>query len=166
MKLTFKSRWDIEWDFDYGFVLGYTDGGKTYQSFASEKGYTTPKEQNPNGERLPGQYGNGLTGSSASYAAGTQALDRVAARSATPASSRLLRHRALAGKSAVVRFTYATDPGLARLGWFVDGLKVTAGDQVLYSSDFEQAEDPAIYNGGCRDGLQSAPRCTKGWQYV
>src|SRR4051812_46514133 len=28
VKLTFKSAWDIEWDFDYGFVLGSTDGGK------------------------------------------------------------------------------------------------------------------------------------------
>jgi immune inhibitor A len=65
-----------------------------------------------------------------------------------------------------VRFTYATDPGLARPGWFIDDVKITAGDQVLYSSDLEQAEDPAIYNGGCRDGLQTAPRCTKGWQYV
>src|SRR3954467_2319455 len=36
VKLTFKSRWQIEWDFDYGFVLGSTDAGKTYTSFASD----------------------------------------------------------------------------------------------------------------------------------
>jgi immune inhibitor A len=167
VKLTLKSRWDIEWDFDYGFVLGSTDGGKTYQSFASEKGYTTPKEQNPNATDCQGQYGNGLTGSSASYSAGTQALDRVRGEYGDPGFvDDSYDISALAGKSSVVRFTYATDPGLARAGWFVDDVKITAGDQVVYSSDFEQAEDPAIYNGGCRDGLQTAPRCTKGWQYV
>ncbi len=72
----------------------------------------------------------------------------------------------LAAHQLVVRFTYATDPGLARPGWFVDDVKITAGDQLLYSSDFEQAEDPAICNGGSRDALQTAPRCTKGWQHV
>ena len=27
--VSFKSSWDIEWDFDYGFVLATTDGGET-----------------------------------------------------------------------------------------------------------------------------------------
>ena len=39
--LSFKSLWDIEWDYDYGFVLTTTDGGETYTSHASESGYTT-----------------------------------------------------------------------------------------------------------------------------
>ena len=46
VKLTFKSSWQIEWDFDYGFVLGTTDAGKNYTSFESAKGYTTPASQN------------------------------------------------------------------------------------------------------------------------
>jgi M6 family metalloprotease-like protein len=101
------------------------------------------------------------------YTAGTQALDRVRGEYGDPGFvDDSYDISALAGKSSVVRFTYATDPGLARPGWFVDDVKVTAGDQVLYSSDFESADDAAIYNGGCRDGLQTAPRCTKGWQYV
>ena len=48
LTLTFKSRWDIEWDFDYGFVLSSTDNGKTYKSYPSAKGYTTDAAQNPN----------------------------------------------------------------------------------------------------------------------
>ena len=44
--------WDIEWDFDYGYVLTTTDGGETYTSHASENGYTTsntdPLAGNPN----------------------------------------------------------------------------------------------------------------------
>jgi hypothetical protein len=73
---------------------------------------------------------------------------------------------ALAGKPGVVRLSYATDPGLARPGWFVDDLVVTAGDRVIYSSDFEATRDDAIYNGGCREGLQTAQQCTDGWQQV
>ena len=76
--LTFKSRWDIEWDFDYGFVLTTTDTGKTYTSRASAKGYTTPGSQNANANGCQSAFGNGITGSSGSYAAGTQTVDRVA----------------------------------------------------------------------------------------
>ncbi len=32
VELSMKSWWDIEWDYDYGFVLTTTDGGKTYTS--------------------------------------------------------------------------------------------------------------------------------------
>jgi immune inhibitor A len=70
----------------------------------------------------------------------------------------------LAGQPATLRLTYATDPGLARPGWFIDDLKVTASGRVIYESDFESAADPAIYNGGCREGLQTAQECTDGWQ--
>ena len=45
--LSFKSRWDVEWDFDYGFVLASTDNGKTYASYPSANGYTTPATRTP-----------------------------------------------------------------------------------------------------------------------
>ena len=45
-----------------------------------------------------------------------------------------------ASRGAVLRFTYATDPGLARPGWFIDDLQVKAGDRVIYSSDFESLD--------------------------
>ena len=33
--------WDIEWDYDYGYVITSTDGGKDFASHPSEKGFTT-----------------------------------------------------------------------------------------------------------------------------
>ena len=53
VKATFKSLWDIEWDFDYGFVMISTDGGKTYTSLPSANNYTTPGPVNPNANALP-----------------------------------------------------------------------------------------------------------------
>ncbi len=44
ISLKFKSSWDIEWDFDYGFVLATTDG-VDYTSLPSEMGYSTSKAQ-------------------------------------------------------------------------------------------------------------------------
>ncbi len=165
--LSFKSRWDIEWDYDYGFVLTSTDNGKTYQSHESANGYTTPSSQNPNANDCQGQYGNGLTGSSGSYRDGTATVDRVAgAYPDAPFLDDAYDLSALAGQASVVRLTYATDPGLARPGWFVDDLEVKAGDEVIYSSDFEPTTDESIYNGGCRESLATAQQCTHGWQQI
>ena len=85
--LTFKSRWQIEWDFDYGFVLGSTDGGKTYTSFPSAKGYTTarPRTRTPTTARR--STATGITGSNGSYKSNTQAADRVPATTPRAASS-------------------------------------------------------------------------------
>ena len=117
--LTFKSRWDVEWDYDYGFVLATTDNGRSYKSYASANGYTTPASQNPNASGCQSQYGNGITGSSGSYEAGTQTVDRVTGTYAdatfvddsydltdlagTPATLRLdLRHRPRPGPARLV----------------------------------------------------------------
>jgi M6 family metalloprotease-like protein len=163
--LTFKSRWDIEWDYDYGFVLATTDNGRSYKSYASESGYSTAASQNPNANGCQSQYGNGLTGSSGSFESGTQTLDRVTGTYPdAPFVDDSYDLSDLAGTPATLRLTYATDPGLARPGWFIDDLKVTAGDTVIYESDFETATDTAIFNGGCREGLQTAQECTDGWQ--
>ena len=79
LTLTFKSRWDIEWDYDYGFVLSSTDNGKTYTSYPSAKGYTTDGDARTRTPTAASRtYGNGLTGSSGSYAAGSQTVDRLA----------------------------------------------------------------------------------------
>ncbi len=166
--LTFKSSWEIEWDYDYGFVLTSSDGGKSYQSHASANGYTTDGATNPNSSPCQAKFGNGITGSSDRYANGTPQLDRVLGEYGT---TPLFLDDAydltdLAGKASVLRFTYATDPGAAKAGWFIDDVEVKAGDRVIYSSDFESSADSAIYNGGCREDLQTATVCTKGWQYT
>ncbi len=165
--LTFKSRWDIEWDFDYGFVLATTDNGQTYTSYPSENGYTTAGTQNPQQIACQSRFGNGLTGSSGSYEAGTQEIDRIAGNyPEAPFVDDSYDLSDLAGTAATLRLSYSTDAGLARPGWFIDDLKVTAGSQVLYESDFETANDPAVFNGGCREALQTAQKCTDGWLYA
>jgi immune inhibitor A len=168
--VTLKSKWNIEWDYDYGFVMYSTDGGETYTSLPSEGGYTTPQGQNPNANSCQAQYGNGLTGTSGSYAAGTQASDRLLGE--YPDGGFLADEfdlTAAAGNSTVVRLSYSTDPGLARPGWFIDDLRIEAGGQVIYETDFEASgdeNDPRVYNGGCKATTRVAAACTPGWQYV
>ena len=172
VKATFKSLWDIEWDFDYGFVMISTDGGKTYTSLPSANSYTTPGPVNPNANACQQQYGNGITGSSGSYAAGTQVVDRRPDAPAYPDPGFLADEYDLSsavGKETVLRFSYSSDPGLARPGWFIDDLKVTAGATVIYESDFESSgdpDDPRIFSGGCTEHGRTAERCTDGWGYV
>jgi len=175
VKLEFASYWDMEWDYDYGFVLISPNVGQTYTSVPSEKNYTTPVAQNPNANNCQAKYGNGITGTSGSYAAGTFAADRVAA---VPGSTNYpdgpflpdsYDISALAGTpGAVVRFAYATDPGLAHPGWFVDNVKITVDGKPIYETDFEslEADRPFLYNGGCKEDTRVASRCTKGWQYI
>lgn len=177
--LRFKSYWDIEWDYDYGFVLAGADDPATpaptveYTSVPSEMGYTTPATQNPNANSCLAKYGNGLTGSSGSYEAGTSDVDRVLGEYNDDTSTFVDDEydlTDLAGAaSPVIRFSYATDPGLARPGWFVDDLEIVAGDDVIWSSDFESdggPDDERVYPGGCKDDLSSGGPCTDGWAYV
>ncbi|MDQ3974800.1 MAG: immune inhibitor A, partial [Actinomycetota bacterium] len=170
VRVQFRSRWDIEWDFDYGFVMVSTDGGRSYRSLPSANGYSTPQGQNPNTIACQAQYGNGITGSSGSYAAGSQEVDRLLGEYPEPVFvDDAYDLTAAAGSAAVLRFSYATDVGLARPGWFVDDLRITAGDRVIYETDFETAggpDDPRVFNGGCKDQLRVAARCTGGWLHV
>ena len=65
----------------------------------------------------------------------------------------------LAGAAnGALRFSYATDPGLARPGWFIDDVKVTA-DRARRGAargaghrlrDQRRPDDERVYNGGCR----------------
>ena len=173
VKLDLKSLFDIEWDYDYGFVLTSTDGGENYTSHASENGYTSTT--NPNQNACQGKFSNGITGSSGSYQAGSQETDRLLGsygESVFVADSYDISD--LAGSdNGVLRFSYATDPGLARPGWFVDDLLVTAttpsGEQVLLDTDLEGEggpDDPRVFNGGCKEDLATARLCTKGWNYI
>jgi M6 family metalloprotease-like protein len=175
----FKSMWDIEWDYDYGFVLTSVDGGKTYTSNASENGYTTsntdPLAGNPNQNACQQFFDNGITGTSGSYEAGSEAIDRKAGNNPGMVylADRYDVSELVGAASPVLRFSYATDPGLARPGWFIDDLTITAtlpdgSTRKIYGTDFETSgspEDPRIFNGGCRaDG--PGGQCTQGWQYV
>jgi M6 family metalloprotease-like protein len=182
--LSFDSAWEIEWDYDYGFVqVGLNDnqtGKMNYSAVASQNNYTTPSTTNPNQSQCQAKYGNGLTGSSTSWKNNTQEVDRRGVGDATGVSrfdsypdftfaKDSYDISALAGKSGVVRFSYATDPGLAKAGWFIDDVKVTAKGKTLWSSNFEKSggtNDSHIFNGGCRQNLKVADACTHGWSYL
>ena len=166
--VTFKSYWKIKWDDDYGFVMYTTDRGETYHSVPSERGYTTPVVRNPQEDQCQALYGNGLTGTSGSYQSSSQEIDRVAGNYPDgPFLEDGYDLSAAAGQETVLRFSYTTDPGSTRLGWFIDDLKVAAGDDVIYETKFETVTHGSpIYNGGCKDDLTTAQQCTPGWSYI
>ena len=183
--LEFKSLWDMEWDYDYGYVLTSTPTSEAgepsgeYTSNESENGYTTAATQNPNGNSCQLKYGNGITGSSGSYKNNTAPADRL---TGDYPESVFLADRydvsEIAGQElGVVRFSYATDPGVARPGWFIDDIKVTAtlpnggGERVLLETDLEDDAEggpdaPSFYSGGCKDDTAVAQQCTDGWNYI
>jgi len=169
--LSFKSYWDMEWDFDYGFVMLSTDDGTSYSSLPSANNYTNPQAFNPQNNACQSKYGNGITGTSGSYEAGTQNIDRVTP-DAYPDGGFLADQYDLSagvGSKAVLRFSYSTDPGVAHPGWFIDDIRVTAGAQVIFDSDLEtsgDANDPRVFNGGCKESTSVTAQCTKGWQFV
>ncbi|WP_372727247.1 PKD domain-containing protein [Nocardioides sp.] len=179
-RLSMKSLWDIEWDYDYGYVLTTVDNGKSYTSRPSLNGYTTsntdPSAGNPNQNGCQATFNNGLTGSSGSYEAGSEALDRKTGDVPDPVFlSDSYDITNLVGKpNGALRFSYATDPGLARPGWFIDDLKVTVTEPGkapydIFATDFESdggPDDGRVFNGGCREDLTVAQSCTLGWKFL
>jgi immune inhibitor A len=167
--LSFKSLWDIEWDWDFAFVMITTDGGSSYTALPSLNGFTSRATQsNPNDVACYAQYEHGLTGTSASYTTGTQGTDRL---TGVYADSEFVTDRydltAYSGQQNVVlRLSYFTDAAVARPGWFIDDLALVSGSRTLYATDFEDSSDLRIYNGGCRDTIATGPSCTDGWSYV
>ncbi|HEY0952348.1 PKD domain-containing protein [Nocardioides sp.] len=177
VELAFKSLFDAEWDFDYGFVLTSKDGGQNFTSHASlrDTPTTTPMASNPNQNACQAAYGNGITGSSASYTDPvTVQLDRTTGNypDSVFVADRFDISDLAGAATPVLRFSYATDPGVARPGWFIDDLEVTAttpsGEKVLLKTDLEKdggPSDPRIFNGGCQADNPGGD-CTKGWQFV
>ncbi|NNL48400.1 MAG: PKD domain-containing protein, partial [Acidimicrobiia bacterium] len=141
----FESSWDIEWDYDYGFVLTTTDG-VFYTSHASQNGYTTTNDFNPNSNGCMTELNNGLTGTSGAYEQGVETVARAPLANdyshGAPFLADAYDISDLAGNAgAVLRFSYSTDPGFDRPGWFIDDVVVRADGQVIYSSDFEDTDD-------------------------
>ena len=171
--VTFKSSWDIEWDWDYGFVMTSGDG-KEYAAQPSENGYTTDNAYNPNSQQCLTQHNHGLTGQSGAYQAGEPEVTK----SRNPAANEYddgapfledsYDISELAGTdNPVLRFSYFTDAAFDRPGWFIDNVEVKAGDQVIYSSQFEEGEEAnRLYPGGCDERLNVADVCTAGWTRI
>jgi len=177
VKLEFKSLFEMEWDYDYGFVLTSKDAGDTWSSHASTRDTpTTTESANPNASACMASLGNGITGDSSSYTDPVAVqLDRATA--AYPDTSFIgdsFDISDLVGAaSPVLRFSYYTDPGVAKAGWFIDDLKVTAttpsGDTILLDTDLEGEggpDDPRFFSGGCKEDIAIVTPCSAGWRYV
>jgi len=104
--LTFWTWYDIEKNFDYGYVEVSTDGGRTWDVLPG-KGTTT---DNPNGA----SYGAGFTGKSG------------AADDKSPAQwvQEQIDLSAYAGKQILLRFEYITDDAFNAPSWAVDDIAI------------------------------------------
>src|SRR5262249_32998751 len=137
--LEFKSSWDMEWDFDYGFVLTSGDG-HSYTSQVSANGYTTDSAYNPNRSECESSLNNGLTGTSGAWQAGQPTVPTARApqvsdySNGAPFIADSYDISELAGEAnPVVRFSYSTDPGFDRPGWLIDDVVVKVNGAVIYS---------------------------------
>ena len=138
--LKFKTLYEIEWDFDYGFVLVSEDGGNTWTSLPSQNG-TTTNAFNPNANGCQTFYNNGITGPSD----GDPSNDTVKRASGDYSGAVFINDQfnltAYKGKNIILRFSYSTDPGLAKRGWFIDDIEIKADNTVVYASDFETDQE-------------------------
>jgi immune inhibitor A len=141
--LEFKSSWDIEWDWDYGFVLTGTNI-RNLTSQPSENGYSTSSDFNPNKIGCLNELDNGLTGTSGAWQQGEPFVTVARTPNAHdysaggPFLNDSYDISELAGQGdARVRFSYFTDGAFDRPGWFIDEVVVRAGGDVIYSSEDE-----------------------------
>ena len=125
LSLDFKSMWDIEWDYDYGFVLTSTDGGRGVRlqrvgERLHDLQHRPARPATPTRTPASSTTTTALTGTSGSYDAGTEAVDRKAGNYPDDdLPGRLLRHlragrRRVAG--AAVQLRHRPGPGPAAAG--------------------------------------------------
>jgi hypothetical protein len=125
--LTFDTYWDIEDNWDFGFVQVSTDGGATWTSLEGD--YTTdvidPSGHPDIAANLPG-----LTGWSCNYAADPCWINLSYDLSAYPGN-------------ILVAFRYMTDWSFTYEGWFIDNVDV---DGTSYNDFMSYAEFMGIEN--------------------
>lgn len=116
--LSFWTWFDIEEDWDYGFVEASTDGGSTWSPLP---GNITRSSSNPNSSTA---WANSLVGGqdSTDTAITGNSNGWVQATFALPAASDVL-----------VRFSYYTDEAVNGQGWFIDDVSTDTG----FSDGFE-----------------------------
>ncbi|MCB9152974.1 MAG: immune inhibitor A [Caldilineae bacterium] len=120
--LNFWTWFDIEDDWDYGYVMASTDGGETWTPLATQD--TT--EDNPNGNSF-GPALTGCSGDPSSQEAGDECNAQWIEQTAdlTP----------FAGNADVlVRFQYITDDAVNYPGFFVDDISIP---EIGYTDDAE-----------------------------
>jgi immune inhibitor A len=106
--LNYKTWYDIEDSWDYGYVMVSTDGGASWDILKTPHS----SDSNPHGNA----YGAGYTGESTNWVDESISLD------------------AYAGKNIQVRFEMITDDGVDQPGMAIDDVAIP---ELNYSSDFE-----------------------------
>ena len=116
----FVQMWfDIEEDYDYGYVLVSRDGRKW--------------------DILPGQRTTTENPSGNSFGHAYTTKSNAARRAESPAwIQESFDLSAYAGEEVLVRFEYVTDDAVNAPGWFIDDIAIPA---INYATDFEQGED-------------------------
>ncbi|MEB8069015.1 immune inhibitor A domain-containing protein [Mammaliicoccus fleurettii] len=115
-ELNFKTWYDIEQGFDYGYVQVSTDDGENWENV---KGSITNNDD-PAGS---GQnQGNGIDGKSNGYVDAKFDLSKYD------------------GKKVKLRFLYVTDKYESNPGWFIDQIKVSSNDGKEILSDDAEAD--------------------------
>ncbi|PWK13356.1 immune inhibitor A domain-containing protein [Tumebacillus permanentifrigoris] len=124
--LNFDTWYNIEDQWDFGFVQVSTDNGASWKSLSNAH---TRSDVNPSS--YPNIIANvpGFTGQSNGWQNETFDLS------------------AYAGQKIQLKLRYATDSGSNYEGFFVDNLKVTADGQTLLNDGGENATDSFTYNG-------------------
>ena len=142
--LKIKHLWEMEWDYDYGFVLVSKDNGVTWKSLPSKSAQssTISNTFNPQQNQCQATYNNGITGVSDGQGNTVTNPNRI--NNAYPPATFVQDQFDLTefkGQPIILRFSYSTDPGLAKRGWFIDDIEVTADSTVVYKSDFEKSRE-------------------------
>lgn len=109
--LDFKTSYNIEPDWDYGYVQVSTNGGSSWVNLASTITTTT----DPNLQNL----GNGITGTSGDWVDAHFDLS------------------AYAGQTIMIRFSYVCDAFVYGDGWYIDLVSVGPPGAPVFSDDVE-----------------------------
>lgn len=161
LKLQFKSWFEIEKDYDYGYVevCQYRGNPAALQcdnlpsiNDAGEGGSTTTST-NPNGNN----HGNGITcvsGHTTEPTCGTVSYPEPEFITDEFDLS------AYAGQDFIIRWAYSTDPGAAMRGWVIDDIELLKDSTRVF---FDDAENPQVsnddthaYNGWLRSNGSSS----------
>jgi hypothetical protein len=132
--LEFWTWYDIEDDWDYGYVMASTDGGQTWTPLETENTADT----NPNGN----SFGLALTGCSG---------DPTSTEAGDACNAQWIKQTAdltpFAGNEILIRFEYITDDAVNYPGFFVDDISIP---EIGYSYDAEAGDDGWVSEGWIR----------------
>jgi len=130
-KLTFKTLYDIEGDYDYAYI-NVKAGDADWVTVPGNLTTTA----NPEGANL----GNGITGTSDGWVSGEFDLSQFA------------------GQKIQLQFSYITDAGVSLAGFYVDDIAVEANGATIFTDNVEAAPKFTLDNFTVSDGNMNTPQ--------